>query len=162
MRLGVVFVVVDPEHDRHVWILRGRGDDDLRGAGVEVGRGPVAVGEEAGRLDHDVDAEVAPRQLLRIALGEKLELLAADGDLAVADLDVLLELAQDRVVLEQVRHRFGVPEVIRRDHIEVALPLQVSAEEVPPDPPEPVDADLCLRHWSSLPNCTESNGDARA
>ncbi len=31
------------------------------------------VGEEAGRLDDDVDAEVAPRQRLRVALGEHLE-----------------------------------------------------------------------------------------
>ena len=37
---------------------------------VEVLGGVVAVGEEAGRLDHDVGAEVAPRQLRRIALGE--------------------------------------------------------------------------------------------
>ena len=36
------------------------------------------VGEEAGRLDHHVDAEVAPRQIRRIALGEALQLLAVD------------------------------------------------------------------------------------
>ena len=41
-----------------------------RGAGLEVGGGLVAVGEEAGGLDHDVDAEVAPGKVLRVALGE--------------------------------------------------------------------------------------------
>ena len=35
--------------------------------------GLVGVGEEAGRLDDDVDAEVAPRQLGRVALGERLD-----------------------------------------------------------------------------------------
>ena len=61
-RSGVVLVVVDAEHERDVRVGRGRRDDDLLRAGVEVllGRGPV--GEEAGRLEHDVDAEVAPRQ----------------------------------------------------------------------------------------------------
>ena len=39
------------------------------------------VGEEAGRLDHDVGAEVAPGQLARVPLGERLEGLATDGDL---------------------------------------------------------------------------------
>ena len=32
----VVGVVVDAEHDRHVGVGGGRGDDDLRRAGVEV------------------------------------------------------------------------------------------------------------------------------
>ena len=45
---------------------------------VEVLGGVVAVGEEAGRLDDDVDAEVAPRQRGGVALGEHLELLAVD------------------------------------------------------------------------------------
>ena len=70
----VVLVVVDAEHERDVGIGRGRRDDDLLRAGVEVLLRPVAVGEEAGRLDHDVDAEVAPRQRRRVALGEHLHL----------------------------------------------------------------------------------------
>ena len=36
------------------------------------------VGEVAGRLDDDVGAELAPRQGARVALGERLEALAAD------------------------------------------------------------------------------------
>ena len=66
----VVLVEVDAEDDRDVLVLGGRGDDDLLGAGVEVLGGLVAVGEEAGRLDDDVDAEVAPRQLRGVALLE--------------------------------------------------------------------------------------------
>ena len=61
---------------------------------VEVLRGALAVGEEAGRLDHDVDAEVAPGQRRRVALGEQLELVAVDRDRAVAGLDVLAERAE--------------------------------------------------------------------
>jgi hypothetical protein len=43
-----------------------------RGAGVEVGGGLVAVGEDAGGLDDHVDAEVAPGQIGRVALGRTL------------------------------------------------------------------------------------------
>ena len=42
----------------------------------------VRVGEAARRLEHDVDAEVLPRQLRRILLGEHLDLVAVDGDRA--------------------------------------------------------------------------------
>ena len=59
---GSYVVVVDAEHERDVGVGRGRRDDDLLRAGVEVLLRAVAVGEEAGRLEHDVDAEVAPGQ----------------------------------------------------------------------------------------------------
>ena len=61
---------------------------------VEVLGGVVAVGEEAGRLDHDVDAEVAPGQGGRIALGEDLDLLAVDDDRRRRRLDLAREAAR--------------------------------------------------------------------
>ena len=57
MSLRVVRILVHPEHDRDVLLLAGRGDDDLARSRVEVLRGRVAVPEEAGGLDDDVDAE---------------------------------------------------------------------------------------------------------
>ena len=49
-------------------------------------RGLRAVGEEAGRLDDDLDAGVAPGDLRRVALGEDLDRLAVDDEAAVAGL----------------------------------------------------------------------------
>jgi hypothetical protein len=43
-------------------------------------------------------------------------------------------------VLEQVRHRLGVPEIVGRDDLEVPTTLQVSPKKVAPDPPEAVDS----------------------
>ena len=103
-------------------------------------RSAVAVGEQTGRLDHDVDVEVAPGQLLGVALRQKLDLVFADGDRAVADLDILVEPAEHGVVLEQVRHRLRVPEIVGRDDLKVAFPFQMSPEEIPSNPPEAVDA----------------------
>ena len=74
----VVGVEVDAEGDGHVGLLGRGGDDHLLGARLEVLGGVVAGGEEAGRLDHDVDAEVAPGQRRRVALGEHLDLVAVD------------------------------------------------------------------------------------
>ena len=85
--LGVEVGVVDAHHERAVG-AGGRGrDDDERGAGVEVGGGLVAGGEEAGRLDDEVDAEVAPRQLGRVADREHLQLVVADLDAVLGRLD---------------------------------------------------------------------------
>ena len=60
VRRWVVAVLVDPEDDRDVLVLRGRADDHLLGAGIDMRLGPGRVGEDAGRLEDDVDAEVAP------------------------------------------------------------------------------------------------------
>src|SRR5919204_262136 len=49
-----------------VGVGRGRRDDDLLRAGVDVLLRAVAVGEEAGRLDHELDVEIPPRQAGRI------------------------------------------------------------------------------------------------
>ena len=86
---------------------------------VDVRAGLVGVGEEAGRLDDDVDAEVLPRQRARVALGEHLDGLAVDDDgLSSASTD-FAEPAEDGVVLEQVRQRRGVGEVVDADDLDV-------------------------------------------
>ena len=49
---------------------------------VEVRRRLLLVGEEARALEDDVDAELLPRQLRRVLLGEHLGLDAAEVDRA--------------------------------------------------------------------------------
>ena len=62
VRRRIVPVVVDAEHQRDVLTLGRRRDDDfLRAAGVDVRAGLGGVGEQPGRLDDDVDAEILPR-----------------------------------------------------------------------------------------------------
>jgi hypothetical protein len=57
------------------------------------------------RLEHDVDAEVLPRQLRRVLHREHLELVAVHADAPPFASTVAVEVAEDRVVLEQVRQR---------------------------------------------------------
>ena len=80
---GVVVAVVDAHHDREVLVLGRRRDDDLLRAAVDVRPGLGGVGEEAGRLDDDVGAELLPRQVRRVALLERPDLAAADDDVLV-------------------------------------------------------------------------------
>ncbi len=135
--------------------LGRRGDDDLLGAGVQVALGLGGVGEDAGGLDDDVDAQVAPRQRGRAFLDlERLDLGAADDDGVVAfEADVLGVAAQDRVELQQVRQAGVVGEVVDRDDLDVgALALGLLRREGPvevaSDAAEAVNANpdghLCL------------------
>ena len=83
-------------------------------------------------------------------------------DPVVAERDVEAERTERRVVLEQVRHRLRVADVVGRDELEVAAPVEVGAEEVPPDSAEAVDPDLDLRHEKAfrklkMRRCTDAN-----
>ena len=137
--VGVVLVVVDAHADRHVGTLGGRGDDDLLGAAGQVGRGLRALGEEAGALDDHVDADVAPGQVRGVALGEDLDLLVVHVDVVVVRVDVARVAPERRVVVEQVRERPGVGDVVHRHDLDVRLAERRRPEDVPPDAAEPVD-----------------------
>ncbi len=139
---GVVGLVeVDAEHDGHVGTRRRCGDHDLLGAGIEVLGGVLTVGEEAGRLDHDVSAELSPGKRARVALGEHPDLAAVHRDTAVGHLDGPRERAVVRVVLEQVRDRLAIDEVVQREPLDVRVALDRRPEHVPADSPKSVDAD---------------------
>ena len=139
---AVVQRLVDAEYDGEVVAGRRRGDDDLlRAALVDVLAGLLGLGEQPGRLDDDVDAEVLPRQGARAAaLSETDDRSAVDRDAVVDDLDLVRKAAQHAVVLQQVRDRRGVTEVVVGDDLDVVAAGERRAEVVAPDPAEAVDA----------------------
>jgi len=102
-----------------------------------------SVREAAGGLEHDVDAEVFPRQLRRLLLGEDLDLVAVDGDAVRAGADVSGIGAVHRVVLEQVRERLGIRQVVDGDEVEIRHARELGgAQHLPSDSAEAVDANL--------------------
>ena len=107
---------------------------------VEMLLGLVALREQPGGLDRDVDAEIAPGQLGGRPDVEPLDRLPGDGDRVVADLDVPAERPEDGVVLEQVRHRVHVADVVGGHDLEVAASVEMGAQEVASDASEAVDA----------------------
>ena len=99
------------------------------------------VGEDARALEHDVDAQVAPRERGGILLGQDLDLAAVDDDRRVAGPDVARVGAVGRVVLEQEGVHLGVDQVVDRDDLDVGGTLDERLERLPTDPAEAVDAD---------------------
>jgi hypothetical protein len=138
--VGVVGVLeVDAERDCDVGVGGRRRDDHLLRARVEMLLRVLALGEEAGRLDHDVGAEVAPRQRGRVPLGRHLDRLAVDDDRVVGVLDGPGVGAVDGVVLQEVGERLGVDEVVDPHPLDVRVALVRRTEDVAPDAAEAVD-----------------------
>ena len=137
---GIERVVIDAEDEGGVSTLGWGGDDNAGRAGLDVHGGLVAVGEDAGGLDHDIDAEVAPREGFGIALGKHLEGVRPHGDAVAGDLDLFVEDAVGRVVLEQVGVDLGRGQVVDGDQIDVGSGLPRRPVEVATDAAEAVDA----------------------
>src|SRR6185437_14826436 len=105
--------------------------------------GGIVTGTElAGRLDNQIDVEVTPRQHSWVALLEQRHSPTVDEQGAAGRANVPVERAERRVVLEQMRQRRGVPQVVdpNDDDALVEEPsIEEAAQIVTADTAEPVD-----------------------
>ena len=137
----VVLGVVDAEDEGEVLVGGRGGDDDLLDGGAKVGLGLLGVGEEAGGLHDDLGAYGGPVELGGVALGEDFDLLAVYGDEVGSMGDLLLEIAEDGVVLEQVGEGRGGGEIVYGYEFDIGV-TKGGAENVASDAAEAVDAYL--------------------
>ncbi|MNL55853.1 hypothetical protein D3C87_1792960 [compost metagenome] len=103
-----------------------------------MGLGLGRVGEDAGRLDDELRAELLPGDRGRVALGRDLDLAAVDDDGGVGVIDRAGVDAVDRVVLEEVRERLGVRQVVDADELELGV-LEADAQHLATDATETVN-----------------------
>ena len=144
---GIVLVFVDAEDEGDVFVGGGSGDDDFLDGRAEMGLGLGRVGEVAGGLDDDLRAYVCPGQLGGIALGPDLDLFAVDGDEVFAGGDFVLEVAEDRVVLEQMGKRCRAGQVVNGNKIDLGI-AEGGAQNVAANSAEAVDANLNCHVYS--------------
>jgi hypothetical protein len=110
VHVRVIALVVHPQHDvQRAGVLDRRRHDHLRGAPREEGRERLGCPEAARALEHDVDAELAPRDASRVGASRQRDRPAVDLERAVDARDLPRPAAVHRVELEQVRARLGVP-----------------------------------------------------
>jgi hypothetical protein len=119
--IRVVVLVVDLEDERGVDVLGRSGDHHLLRAALEVSRGLLAVGEDAGGLDDDVGADVAPGDLRGVALGEGLDLAVAYPQDVAVERDVLGPDAVGGVALEEEREALHRHQVVYGDDLDVVV-----------------------------------------
>ena len=91
--LGLQDVVVDAVDNGRVNVFTaGRRDDDFLRAGLDVLAGGFARAEEAGAFKHNIDAQLAPRQLGRVALRANADAVAIDDHVIAVDFDSAREI----------------------------------------------------------------------
>ncbi len=66
-------------------------------------RGLVAVGEAAGGLEHEIDAQVRPRQLGWILLCQHFHRIAIDHEAVGVRADFAGKTTMDGIVFQQMR-----------------------------------------------------------
>src|SRR6185437_9533763 len=155
------YIVVDAVDDRGVHILaaRRRDDDALRPT-LQVGAGLRLAGEEARALENILDAELAPWEFRRIALGEHLDPVAIDDHRVPVDFHLAIEFAVHGVIARQVRIGFGVAEIVQGDdlHFPGAAALVERAQDVAADAAVAVDSHL---DWHGQPSIDKTPTMAR-
>ena len=137
----VVLVLVDAQHDSQVLVGGRSGDDDLLHGRAEVSLGLGCVSKVAGGLNDDLCADGSPVQLGGILLGEDLDLLAIDGDEIFAGGDFIFQVAQDRVVLEQVGQRRGAGQVVDGNKIDLLIAKR-GAQNIAANAAEAIDSNF--------------------
>ena len=140
MGLRVVRLVeVDAQRDGDVRVLGRRRDDHFARAGFEMLRGIGTGAEPSGRLDHDIDAEVAPGQRGGIRDRRRFDASTVDDQRAFGRFDDTRERAVDGVVTQQVGEHLRVGDVIDRHPFDLRLTLMGRAEHRATRPAEAVD-----------------------
>ena len=151
MHVGVVASSkFTPSTTVDVRLLGRRRDDHLARAGLEVLRRVCALAEEAGRLDHDVDAELVPRQRCGVGLGEDGDLGAVDDEHVAARPRSCRETARRRVSCLSRCASVSTPvRSLSADPLDVEPALVRRAEGGATRPPEAVDRNS-YSHGSSF------------
>src|SRR5208282_1797417 len=99
---GIILLFVHAEHNREVFVLPGGGDDDFFHRAAQMFLCFVAVGELSGGFDNDLSSDGVPGQASGIFLSKNLYDFAVDRNTVGAGGDFVRQVAEDRVVLEQV------------------------------------------------------------
>ena len=133
-------MVVDTHHeDRGVVFGRGTHHHPL-GTGSDVGAGGLVGEKKARALQHVVHTDVAPVEVVGIALGADADAVAVHHQLAVFDPHVTAEAAMGGIVAQHVAHVVNVDQIVDAHHFHIAEGAG-AAEGKPADATKTVDAD---------------------
>ena len=135
----VVRIRVDPEREGDVGSVGGGAHEHLAGAGIQVHPRVLRGGEATGGLEHDVDAELGPREVRGVALREDRDAATVDDEGVAVHGHGAAEAAGRRVVGEQAGEGGGFGQVVHGDDLEVALALEQRTQHVASDASETVD-----------------------
>ena len=134
----VVLLVIHAQNDGNVFVLCRRRDDDFLHRSAQVLLGFVGIGKAARRLDHNLRAYRVPRQGGRIFLFEDFDGLAIDRDAVGASGYLIRQVAEHRVIFQQMGQRFRIRQIVDRDEIQGSDPSAKRASTLRPIRPKPL------------------------
>ncbi len=141
--------MVDVVNDGRQIVARGSGDDDLARAGVDMRLRLCLGGIEAGALEHDVYAELAPGQIRGVGHLVDDDLLAVDDDVVILAL-ALVEVhgmtlsdpvALRGVILQKMCEHLCGGQIVDRDDV-ITLCMEHLTESQTADTAKTVDSNF--------------------
>ena len=150
MMLGAPCADVRAMHDGlHLPALRRRRQEDEPRARLDVLLQILAPLERAGALEHELDAELLPRQFQRVAIPQRPQLAAGDDEMASFDDHGFRVAAVHGVEAKQVGEVLDVDQVVDGDQLELRL-VDDQLQDRTSDSSQTVDGDLGA-HITYLP-----------
>ena len=136
----IVDAVVDPDAKCRIRILRRRADQHPFCSSLgDVQFCFVACGEKTGRFQDNIDIQLLPREIPRVAFLEDLNFVTAHNDVLFVESDFAVEPAMDRVPFEEMSESFSVGEIIDCADV-LDLFLRHRPQDVATDASEAVDS----------------------
>ena len=125
----------------HLALLRRCRQQDCPRARLDVLFDVLASRERARALEHELDAELLPGQLQRVAASSAFAACAGDHEIAAVNDHGLLVAPVDRVEAEQIREVVDIHQVVDRDELEARL-VEHQLQDRASDPAQTIDRDL--------------------
>src|SRR6516164_8761349 len=141
MLLRIVRLLVYAQHKRRVWILRWRRNHHFFHWPAQMLLRFRPLRKQSGRLYYDIRTHPRPVDFRGILDLKYLEASTLDADRVVGVRNPLRQVSEDRVVLQQVRQRLRVRDVVYRDELQV-LVVDGCAQDIASDTAEAVDSNL--------------------
>src|SRR5690606_16807759 len=143
-------VVVDAVNNGEVNVGARGGDENLLRAGFQMLCRRIALGEDTGAFERDIDAELAPRQFGRVANGGHLDRAAAKIDAVTLYRHGAGVAAMHAVIFQEMGVRLDRPEVVDADNLDIGPTRLVDCpQDIPSNPSKSVDCNT-NSHFSLL------------
>src|SRR5215213_8359248 len=132
--------MIDAVDDGEVDVVGRRRDQHALGSSLEMCRSLLLAGKQPGTFKRDVDAEILPGKLRRVANSQHLDRADSALDGVALDGDLAGKAAMNGVEAQEVRVGLRRREVVDRHHSDVlALRLNNGAQDIAPDAAESVN-----------------------
>ena len=125
----------------HLFIFRGRRQEDKPCASADVLLKILTPRERPGAFEHEFDAQLLPGKIQRVAVAQRPQLAAGDHQIVSIDLDGLRVPSVHRVEAKQVGEVLDVDQVVDRDQLDRWL-VDHQLQDCASDSSQTVDGDF--------------------